>query len=75
VIVIKCKKCMCIIIYVNTVFSNRFIAVWNSLRNTVVSAKSTNTFKNRSDKFWVDQDVKFNWRADITGIGSRSNYS
>jgi hypothetical protein len=53
-------------------FSNRIIAVWNSLPNVVVSAESTNTFKNRLDKFWVNQDFKFDWKADITGIGSRS---
>jgi hypothetical protein len=55
--------------------SNRIIAVGNSLPNTVVSAESTNTFKNRLDKFWVNQDVKFNWKAGITGIGSRSIHS
>jgi hypothetical protein len=53
-------------------FSNRIIAVWNGLPNTVVSAESTNTFTNRLDKFGVNKDVKFNWKADITGIGSRS---
>ena len=39
----------------------------------VVSAvESTNTFKNRLDKFWAHQDFKFDWNADITGMGSRS---
>jgi hypothetical protein len=41
-------------------FSSRIIAVWNSLPNTVVYAESTNTFKNHLDKFWVNQNVKFN---------------
>ena len=53
-------------------FSNRIVAIWNSLPNTVVTAESTNTFKNRLDKFWANQDLKFDWNADITGIGSRS---
>ena len=53
-------------------FSNRIVAIWNSLPNTVVTAESTNTFKTRLDKFWANQDLKFDWNADITGIGSRS---
>ena len=53
-------------------FSNRIIDVWNSLPNDIVSADSTNIFKNRLDKFWFNQDFKFDWNADITGIGSRS---
>lgn len=53
-------------------FSNRVIEVWNSLPNDVVSADSTNIFKNRLDKFWFNQEFKFDWKSDITGIGSRS---
>jgi hypothetical protein len=37
-------------------FSNRIVAMWNSLPNTVVSAVSINTFKSRLDKFWAHQD-------------------
>ena len=35
-------------------FINRIVAIWNSSPNTVVSAESTNTFKNRLDKFWAN---------------------
>jgi len=42
------------------------------LPNGVVSADSTTIFKNRLDKFWFNEDLKFYWKADITGIGSRS---
>jgi len=38
-------------------FTNRVIPIWNSLPNYVVSADTTNTFENRLDKFWSDQDV------------------
>jgi len=51
-------------------FINRIIAVWNSLPNTIVIAESTNIFKNRLDRFWVNQELKFDWYADIAGIGS-----
>jgi len=53
-------------------FSNRIIAVWNSLLNNIVNAESTKIFKNRLDRFWVNQEIKFDWHADIAGIGSRS---
>jgi len=49
------------------------MTVWNSLPDTVVKAESVNTFKNRSDKYWNDQEVKFNWKANIEDTGSRSN--
>ena len=53
-------------------FNNRIVAIWNSPPNMVVPAEATNTFKNRLDKFWAHQYFKFDWNADITGIGSRS---
>ena len=31
-----------------------------------------NTFKNRLDKLWANQDLIFDLNADDTGIGSRS---
>jgi len=38
--------------YDKNFFSNRSVAVWNSLPNIVVSAESTNILKNHLDKFW-----------------------
>jgi len=46
-------------------FSNRIVAVWNNLPNIVDSAESTNMFKNNFDKFWIKQEFKFDFRADI----------
>ena len=37
-----------------------------------VSAGTTNTFKNRLDKFWSDQDILYDYKADLHGIGNRS---
>jgi len=31
------------------------------------------TFKKRLDRFWDNQELKFNWKADIKGTASRSN--
>ena len=53
-------------------FTNRVINIWNSLPDNVVCAKTTNAFKNLLDKFWSNQEFKFNWRAEVSGTGSRS---
>ena len=44
----------------------------DSLSNNVVSADTVNTFKNRLDKFWSNQDVLYDYTADLHGIGNRS---
>jgi len=53
-------------------FSNRVVNIWNSLPNWVVSANTTNTFKARLDKFWHNQDVVYDCKAQLQGTGSRS---
>jgi len=40
--------------------------------DSVVESYSINSFKNNLDKFWQNEDVKFNWKANLTGAGSRS---
>jgi len=44
--------------------------MWNSLPNDVVEVITTNTFKNRLDKYWSKQDVLFNFNADLIETGS-----
>jgi len=53
-------------------FSNWVVNIWNSLPNWVVSANATNTFKARLDKFWCNQDIIYNFKAQLQGTGSRS---
>jgi len=52
--------------------TNRVIPIWNSLSNHVVSADTVNCFKNRLDKFWSNQEVLYNHKADLHGTGNRS---
>ena len=48
------------------VFAVRTAPVWNSLPDNVVSAKSTNSFKNKLDKHWEHQDLMYdNYKANI----------
>jgi len=56
--------------FTKALFTNRVIDVWSSLPNEVVSADSTKN-KSRLDTFWYNQDFKFDWKAEITGIGNR----
>ena len=44
-------------------FGVRIVQIWNDLPEAVISAKTLNTFKNRLDKYWQDQDVLYNHRA------------
>ena len=53
-------------------FTNRIVAIWNSLPNHVVDAHNINIFKNRLDKHWCMQDVLYDCESELTGIGDRS---
>ena len=54
-------------------FTNRIVSVWNNLSDFVVSlsADTVDASKIRLDRFWIDQEIRYNWKADIR-IGSRS---
>jgi hypothetical protein len=54
-------------------FANRIVAIWNSLPDHVVSSVSLKMFKNRLDTFLHDQEVYYNWEADLTGTGDPSH--
>jgi len=43
-----------------------------SLIVQVVSAETVNTFKFRLDNFWSDQDVLYDYNADLHIIGNRT---
>ena len=53
-------------------FTNRVIPIWNSLPDQVVSAATVNTFKFSLDNCWSDQDVLYDYNADLDAIGNRS---
>jgi len=42
------------------------------LSNRVVSAERVNTFKRRLDQFWSEQDVMYNYKTDLHGVGKHS---
>jgi len=50
------------VIYRKFNFANRVVSLWNSLSEVVVCADTVDTFKNRLDKFWQDQEVLYKFK-------------
>jgi len=55
-------------------FAARVVNVWNSVPDHVVDVNSLKQFETRLDKFWSNQNVMFDWTAEKTGIGDRSEF-
>jgi len=55
-------------------FTNRTVNIWNSLPNAVVDVDSVDLFKSRLDNFWMFQDVKYDYTANLAGTEDRSVY-
>ena len=41
----------------------------------IVKGYPIDVFKVHLDKFWAQQEVMFDWTADLTGTGDRSQYT
>jgi len=54
------------IIIVEKHFRLRVVNIWKSLPDSVVDADTTNTFKSRLGKHWLDQDVVHNFHSELT---------
>jgi hypothetical protein len=52
-------------------FSVRIVSVWNSLPDSVITSTSIDSFKNALDKYWKNEEILFNYRANLSGIGIR----
>ncbi len=46
-------------------FVHRSVDIWNSLPETVVSAKTVNCFEARLDRHWKNQPLYYNYREKI----------
>ena len=55
-------------------FTMRVIPVWNKLPQEVIEAPSTNSFKNRLDKYWSKQEMLYDYRAPYTGRDMKLTY-
>jgi len=47
----------------------RVISLWNSLPTHVITAVSVDSFKNRLDKFWANEEACFDYKANLSGSG------
>ena len=46
-------------------FSHRVVDVWNSLPESVISAKSLTSFEARLDRFWYNQDIRYTYNSKL----------
>ena len=46
-------------------FSYRVVDLWNSLPPSVIKAQSVRAFESRLDKFWMDQDIKYDYKSKV----------
>ena len=49
-------------------FSRRVVKVWNDLPEKTVTAPNVNTFKNRLDRHWKEEEFLYNFEAAIPGL-------
>jgi len=49
-------------------FSQRIVPVWNSLPEEVVTAETTEKFKENLDKHWTNQAQKYQFKSHMTGV-------
>ena len=54
-------------------FTNRVVELWNSLPQSIVESCNTDTFKNRLDRYWSNQDLLYNYKAKIETKSARCN--
>ena len=47
---------------------------WNSLPNSVIQARSINSFKNKLDKFWSTQAIINDYESPLTITNGTGNY-
>ena len=45
------------------------VTVWNSLLDCVVESDSLNSFKNRLNKYWANEEFVFNFNSELIGTG------
>jgi len=46
--------------------------MYGTAYRSVVAAPSVNSFKNRLDKHWASQELRYDWEAELSRTGSRS---
>jgi len=52
----------------------RIRVIWNDLPNSIADVNTVCLFRARLDHFWIQQDVKYHFTADLTRIGDRLVY-
>ena len=53
-------------------FAPRIVNVWNCMPEIVISADTRDTFKRKLYKFWQHQDIIYDYKVELTGVGNKS---
>ena len=69
----KLKKRYCGLDIQKYSFTNRIVDIWNSLPAEIVNAKTVFQFEISLDKFWKHQEVKCNFRAELSTYAKRGS--
>ena len=70
---VACMSCPCMVSCLYTAAKDLFI--WNSLPNevvevdTIITSDTINILRNRLEKFWPNQEIFYDFNADLTGTG------
>ena len=51
-------------------FTHRVISIWNSLPENVVSARNVKIFESRLYKYWIYQDIIYDFKSNFTRSGT-----
>ena len=65
---------LCTMILRKHSFCAHIVNIWNSLPKSVVDVDTVCLSKAHLDKFWMHQDVRYDFTANLTIIGDRSVY-
>ena len=47
-------------------FTDKVISIWNSLPKNVISARNVKIFDSRLDKYWINQDIIYDFKSNLT---------
>ena len=47
-------------------FTHTVISIWNSLPKIVISARNLKIFESRLDKYWIYQDIIYDFKSNLT---------
>jgi len=54
--------------------TGRLVNTWNSLSSSVITANTIDSFKNRLDELWSNQDILYTYKVELTGGSDKIHF-